>query len=221
MLRKTKISAVLLFVFSTPGFCSGFYLGAGVGPEYASFKKDSHFVQGINANVIDKSQLSGWGTFGSIFGGYGWIHKSFYLAGELNANVSSVNSHSSNSEYVHQTFSSTDYKMKHSYGISVIPGYLFSPITLFYARLGYTNSNFKISTSDASLANIDTNLDGFRFGAGIKQTISEKLAVRLECSQVNYQRKSMRVIVSPVITKTTKINPQTGQVEFGLIYNFA
>lgn len=219
MFRKTQITGILFFVLSTSGYCSGFYLGAGVGPESIDFKKGSHFVQGTNANVIDKSKQSGWGWFGSLFGGYGWIHKSFYLAGELNANISSAEFNSSNNEYVHQSFSSTNYKMNPSYGISVLPGYLFSDATLFYGRLGYANSQFKLSTNDTSLKNINTTLNGFRFGAGIRQVISKKLAVRLEYSQVDYQKVSMHVVTGPII-KDTIITPRTGQVEFGLVYNF-
>ena len=112
--------------------------------------------------------------------------------------------------------------MQHGFGISALPGYLFRNSTLFFMRLAYENNNFKISTNDISLANINTNLNGFRYGLGIQQTINPHFSARLEYNRISYHSTSFTT-VDPVgaVTKATKISPQTDQVMFGVVYNFA
>lgn len=226
MLRNFKLASMLYLLSASLSYAAapGFYIGAGMGPENADFDQHARLLvhppgsTHIESNVTDSTHLSGTGLFGTLFAGYGWSKQQFYLAGEVNVNVSSVIFQSKNNEYIHQTFSKTKYRMEHGYGISLIPGYLYSPNTLFYARIGYTNDNLKISTSDVSLANINKNLSGYRFGLGIQEYFTQHMSARMEYSQANYQNEKFTVIL-PAITKTTKIIPQTGQVEFSLIYN--
>lgn len=223
MLRKTRYSAIFLLAMSNAAFCSGGYIGAGFGPNFAEIQKDSYLssVPSVTSNdVVDKTQQSGWGMFGTIFGGYAWTHNHFYLAGELNTDISSLDFQSSNLNLTHATYSSTSYEMNRSCGISVLPGLLLSDKTLLYSRFGYDNGNFRLLTTDSSLANVNKNLNGFRFGAGIKQFISKKTALRLEYSQANYQNFTMHVIDPPIVKDTT-IEPEVAQVAFALIYDFA
>lgn len=222
MSKLRKIFIVLfMFCLSSQSFARGFYAGVGTGPEMADFQQRAYITQLSNFNAKDTTHLSATGWFGSLFGGYDWCCNHFYLAGEANVNASSARFYSTNDEYVHSNFSSSTYRILNSYGISVLPGYLWNNATLFYARLGYANGNFKITTSDVSLANIDRRLNGIRFGAGIKQMLTPNLAVRLEYSQINYDSTSFSTFDRQSSTlKETKITPMTAQVEIGLIYHF-
>lgn len=85
MLSKKWILAIPYLLLTTSGFCSAFYIGGGVGPESADFEQNAHLVEGVVTDVTDKTDLSGWGLFGTLFGGYEFKHQRFYLAGELNA----------------------------------------------------------------------------------------------------------------------------------------
>lgn len=222
MLRKTWVVGTVLLGISTSALCSGFYVGAGFGPSFADFEKSAHVVHTgySDMNVFDKSHLASMGMFGTVFGGYGYVHKHFYLGEEINVSIDSVDSEASNNDSAHLTFSTTNYMMNRSCGVSVLPGLLVTDKTLLYARLGYANGNLKITTGDTSLANVDKNLNGFRFGAGIKQSLSQKVSVRMEYSQVNYGKTTTLVPVDS-ITKDTTITPSLAQVEFGLVYDFA
>lgn len=219
MVYKKWVAATTALIMSSSAFCSNFYVGAGFGPNFADFEKNAHFVQG-NSNVNDKSHLSSIDMFGTLFAGYGYVHKHFYLGEELNASISGIDSEASNNETTHLAFSSTNYTMNRSFGASLLPGLLITDKTLLYSRFGYANGNLKITTNDVSLANVNKNLDGFRFGAGIKQMLSKKVSLRLEYSQINYASTSMHVAVDN-ITKDTTITPTVAQVEFGLLYDFA
>ncbi len=222
MFRKNRILSASLVIFINTASHAGFYVGAGIGPDTVEFKDNSHVFSPGNFDVINKSQLSATGVFGTLFAGYGWLHNQFYLAGELNGNISSAASYAANDEYVHESFASTSLKVKNSIGISVLPGYQFTPTTLFYGRLGLTNSKIQVKTSDISLANASNRIDGFRYGLGIKQAISDRFAVRMDYSRINYHKfESGTFDVLGGVSKTTQRSTTQQLVEFGVVVNFA
>jgi outer membrane immunogenic protein len=215
-----KIIPVLLLLFS-PVCWSQFYAGVGVGPEMTVFGQRTHVVNS-NIDVKNSTQLSGAGKFASIFAGYGFLFRNFYYLGaEINGGISSDDFSSSNKEFVHRNFSSTTYKMNNSLGISLLPGIFVTDSTLLYCRLGYSNSHFKISTSDSSLNNMSKNLSGFRYGIGLNQAIFSNFSMRIECSSNLYRAVASHVLDAVSNTTIdTNITPQMTQVEIGLIYNF-
>lgn len=228
MLRNSYwVCSTTLFLASSLGY-AGVYTGLGLGPDTIEFKQRSNVVyydaanptQGFN--VIDKTHLSARGVFGTIFGGYEYLNNQFYLAGEINGNLSSAVFKSSNIERIHGSYSSTAYKIKNSVGISLLPGYQFSPATLFYGRLGLTNGHVKVITSDQSLENLSTNKGGFRWGLGARQAVSDHFSVRMEYSQINYKGANMATYDNlSNVSKRTRISPSQQLVEFGLVYSFA
>lgn len=227
MLRNSCLSATTAFLLiCSPGH-AGFYAGVGVGPDTVEFKQKANVVYYNEAfpaqgfNVLDKTHHSARGVFGTLFGGYEYIKDQLYLAAEINGNLSSTVFKSSNAERIHGTYSSTAYKIKNSVGLSVLPGYQFSPATLFYGRLGVTNGHVKVITSDSSLQNISTNKGGFRWGLGGKQAINEHFSVRMEYSQITYHTAKMRSFDNlSSVAKNTRIKPHQQLVEFGLVYAF-
>jgi len=216
MLRKSLIAVALLPLSS---WSAGFYVGAGLGPDYGDFKQNAR-ITSQSFDARDKTHLAGKGIFGTLFGGYAWNRDYWYLAGEVNGNISSLKFKSSNYEYVNSNFVNTNYKIRSNYGFSLLPGFQYSDTFLFYARAGYVNGNFKTSTQDVSLANVNRHLDGFRCGLGIKQDITEHLSFRMEYSHLNYQKTRFSAFDNSV-SKYTIIDPSTNQVEFGIVYTFA
>lgn len=215
-----KIIPVSLLLFS-PVCWSQFYAGVGIGPEMTVYGQRTHVVNS-DINVKNSTQLSGAGKFASLFGGYGFLFRDiYYLGAEVNAGISSDDFSSSNKELVHQNFSSTNYKINSSLGLSVLPGIFITNSTLLYCRLGYSNSHFKISTTDSSLTNMSKNLNGFRYGIGLSQAIFSNFSMRIECSSNLYQSVASHVVDSVSNTTIdTNITPQMTQVELGLVYNF-
>lgn len=233
MIKRSHLICILLLSL-TPlsSFAAGFYVGAGLGPDYASFKVDARIKEIHNGrasfDVKNGEQLAGTGAFGTIFAGYGrrlsdWGFKpnNYYLGGELNANLSTLQHQNFNNEFVHMSFSSTNYRMRYGFGASILPGYLFTDATLFYGRVGYANANFKVSTSDASLKDIDRNLSGFRWGFGLQQALATRIAMRVEYSNTLYSSTSISTFDRlSTVSKTVQFAPNENEVEFGIVYNF-
>lgn len=234
MLRKAqKIQLIsgLFFSLASSSFASGFYIGAGAGPDMAKFDvnsrvrqfQDSHFT----LNVKNDEELAGTGVFGTIFAGYGKSFQVFYskpqlyLALELNANVSNLIHKNDNGEFVHKNDSATQFEMTRNFGISIIPGLQFNPDTLFYGRVGYSNGHFKVSSTDTSLGTISENLNGTRWGLGMQQTVYQQFAIRLEYSQITYTHAQLFTLdKSSNTSKYTSIYPRTSEVEVGLVFGF-
>lgn len=220
MLRKTYLTLITLLSISTPCF-SGLYAGISVGPEGASFTQKVYVTRPGDFSAVDRNHFAGTGVFGSLFAGYGRWWGPYYLAAEANANVSSVKYQLTNDEYLHQHFSKTTFTIKHSEGISLLPGYFLSLNTLLYGRIGYSNGRIKIVESDPTIRSANTNKGGIRYGLGIRHAFAPHLVFMMDYSQINY--KSVQGIVfEPFggVTKITKIIPNTAQVGFGLIYQF-
>lgn len=237
MLRKTLLTAGMTLAFASSAYASslnGLYVGLGLGPDYASIQQNASISQ-VNSGILefnarDTTQVAATGVFGTLFAGYGMFFtnpyipccKNLYLAAELNGNLSSMEHERKNTEYVHGTFSKTTYKMNSSYGISFLPGFLVTKSALVYARVGYSNANFKVSTSDISLQSIHKDLGGFRWGFGVKQDLMKQVSMRLDYSHVDYENAKMSALDTlSNTTKITHVTPHTNEVEASLIYNFA
>lgn len=197
------------------------YAGAALGSDTIDFKQHAHFIVPTHLDGTDKTHLSGTGIFGSLFAGYAITRNSFYVASEINGNLSSASFKSSNAEAYHSNVSKTRYKMNDTFGISVLPGYLLSDNTLFYARAGYSNAQFKITGNDASLGHSNHRKNGFRYGLGIKQALSQRVALRMDYSRINYNSTRLATLdVLSNFAKNTSITPRQQLIELGIVINF-
>lgn len=225
MLRTTKVLGAGVFIFATSTINAGFYGGAGIGSDTVDFNQRSLVspisdgVHPVDFNVINKSHLSGTGVFGTLFVGFEKLYNKWYLAGEANANISSVTHTEYNHEFVHLNFADTFIKMQNSFGLSVLPGFQFTPSTLFYGRLGWTNSKIQQRTGDLSLVNFSVRRDGFRYGVGVKQAITDRVALRMDYSRIAYGSIQTRTN-DGAVPKSTQLAPNQQLVEFGVVINF-
>jgi outer membrane immunogenic protein len=227
MLRKTNYAGVLSLLITAPSF-AGFYVGASAGPEDAAFSQYSHTIgQNPQAaegqfNVLATNHFSGKGAFGSIFGGYAWTWGKYYLAAEANGNLSSVKYELTNHEFLHTNFAATTFTIKSSEGVSLLPGLFLSDATLFYGRLGYSNGRIVLNEgADPSIMSLRENVDGFRYGVGVRHAITPQWSLMMDYSQVLYgQLKSYFNDPNVSVTKYTTFTPSTTQLALGIIYNF-
>lgn len=221
MIRKIifLLLSFLVINFSFAG--AGFYTGVSIGPEGADFSQKAHIVIPGTINAFDRNHFAGIGGFGSVFAGIETIYDAYYLAAEINANISSLEYRLVNEERLHHSTSTTYFNIKNSEGISILPGYWFSPTTLFYARVGYINGRVKVVESDPTIKSMTKDRNGIRYGLGIRHAFSKHLDFIMDYSQINYQSLTSRVVV-PVglVTKNTSITPNSAQIGFGLIYHF-
>lgn len=66
-------------------------------------------------------------------------------------------------------------------------GFLATPKTLVYAKAGYTNTSIESAFEDADERfEFDTNIDGYRLGAGLEQLFGEKFYGKIEYRYSNY-----------------------------------
>lgn len=219
MLRKT-VFVTSLSLLSLPCF-SNVYVGASMGPEGANFSQRAHVIKPDSFNVKDAVHFAGTGVFGSLFAGYAWIHNNYYMAAELNANISSLTYKLTNDEIVHSHFSKTTFSIKNSEGVSLLPGFFLADNTLLYGRIGYINGRLKIHESDPTIRSMTANRNGIRYGLGLRHDLTNVWTLMMDYSQINYQNVKSTVF-EPFggVTKSTKITPNTAQVAFGMIYNF-
>jgi opacity protein-like surface antigen len=149
MLKKLFVASAILAVSTTVVFANGVpYVGAGAGI------KSTNGERYMPLNV---------------FAGYGAIVSSgVYLAGELGADLTSVN------------LSNTSV-LKTTYGLaaSVIPGIMLSNNTMLYGRLGMIRSKF--STRSAN---------GGQLGLGMETRMAQNVALRGEYIYTAYHYSS-------------------------------
>lgn len=220
MLRKASIISIIGLLTSSC-FAQGLYIGLGGGLEGADFTQDATIKKPKAFDVIDKQHQAGDGVFGSIFGGYGLNYRCFYLGAEANLNSSTVEFESSNDEFINKNFSQTFYKIRRSYGLSLLPGLILSNSTLLYARVGHSVGRLEISTTDKSLHNENKLLDGTRLGFGIKQTFYHQFSFIIDFSHISYQHVRLFTFDrESEVSKATKIRPETAQIQVGVVYNF-
>lgn len=225
MLKKMGLMAALLGSSMPSCAMDGFYVGLGVGPEYANFSKKASFQRPPN-NVTEKIHLSGTGVVGSVFAGYercfalcDCSDPTLSLAAELNYDASTLQYKESNNEYTNQNFNFERYKLGRSIGISLLPGYMISECTVLYARVGYVNRDLNVITTEVTLPSLNKNRPGFRYGIGIKQFVCNNFAVRLDYSQSQYKKVHIFGVDNRA-TKFTSIAPYASKFELALVYNF-
>jgi outer membrane immunogenic protein len=229
----TTSSFILLSLFSFSCWCfPQFYFGLGAGPETIVFKQTSNIVRNspfalTNFNILDTREIGGKGAFLSLFTGASVRFNAFrndcedlYLGLELNVNGRTVKSKASTQELRRQNFSQASYKMRREYGVSLIPGYMVTDCTLFYARVGYARGTLNVYSSEDNFGFKRKHLDGLRYGLGIKQDLSDCFSVRLEANLINYRRAQLPATEPLALTtRVTKIRPYSQRVEIGFIYN--
>jgi outer membrane immunogenic protein len=223
MLRKIYWGCIVsTIVLITPPSFAGFYIGAGIGPEYAQFTQKTHvFDNHKNFDVIDQQNYSGAGIFGTFFGGYSWIHNRFYLAGEANFNPSSVEYRLVNNEYIHRNFQKTTFAIHYSEGVSALPGFLLTPNAVVYGRIGYANGHVALHNSDKTIRSNVANRNGIRYGTGFRYYLTDRWTLMADFSQINYEKFSSHTFEpNGGVTKKTNIYPVSAQFAFGIIYNF-
>lgn len=219
---QTKFVAFGILILSFTGissFASNFYLGAGLGPDLATFSRCSFIDRPGTFTALDETHLSGTGIFAAIDAGYNWVIQNYSIGAEINANLSTMESASKNEEYLYSSFARTRFKMNSAVGISLLPGVIVASSTQYYAVVGYSLANFSIVTNDRSLVNINRYLSGLRTGFGIRQALIKQLSLKMEYTHVGYQTNDI-FAVDGATTKLTHILPVSNQVEIGLQYNF-
>lgn len=227
---------------TTPLLPPGFYMGLGASRDTANFDSKGTFV--ANNNAIPPSIISfDWATDGfdgDLFAGYNhiFLNSRHTLGAEIFGSLSSMNDDYNQNNTAGIT-TNANVKLKNSYGISLIPGYLLSNDTTVYLRFGYINSAFSYEDngngvlgqpgSGAVLTGIPADISkrrtGVELGAGSLTMLSTHLALREEYDYARYAglKTNQAVTTNPGIpgTGSVDIRPTQENFSLSLLYFFS
>lgn len=208
------LSAGVAFVWASAAQAddTGFYLGAQAGYGSAVFDQTRTTTNG--ATTWGPQNLGGDGFVGGVFGGYGRAFGSFYLGGEGSFEVGKIESNFSDS-----TGYSRSVSLNETINLSVRPGYLITPQTLAYGRVGWARSKFKVSQQqNGDLPSTDEWIDGVVVGLGVEQEVTKTIGLRIDYRHTFYTDEPTNTNTAG--TRTDKYDIDSNVVTVGVLYKF-
>lgn len=181
-------------------------------------QQKTHFTHGTYSNDLSPANFGG-GLH--VLGGYGLNFDKIYTGAEFNLGLYGADSKNSfNAGTGSETNSSTE--IRSSWGLTGRLGYYVSPTSLLYARLGANSTNFSYGGSSGATGEIifpnsyrRSSRTGFLYGMGLESALNDRLSVRVEGAQVNYQTFSYNAN-----TSGKKDRPLLNEINLGVGYKF-
>lgn len=166
----------------------GLYAGAQIG--HGTLQSDNTGPRpddGAPSFTLSATR-AGQGFTGGGYAGYGVQSNGFYIGTEAELELSSVDWNVERSP-VGRIYSA---EKKATAGLGVRFGYVLNDNVLLYARAGVVRSDvdFNYSFRDVAISQ-SMSLDGVRIGGGIEFAIGEKMNVRLDYTQTNYDSNTV------------------------------
>jgi outer membrane immunogenic protein len=201
MLKKIFITTALL-ITSNITFAAAPYVGLSIGANNTNF----HLNETWMGTTLDN--VSGTKPNINIFGGYGGlITNTIYLGGEVFFNDTLGTMH-----VTYPMNTSLEYQTRHSYGFNIIPGFMLSPTTMLYGRVGFVRTNFETSVSNVFDSDNDAvDVSGTQGGLGLQTSLNNHLDLRGEFVYTKY---------SSFTTYGIESKPTSNQFNIGLVYKF-
>lgn len=216
-----RFRSVILSVLPVVGLLSGAasaqsafdgaYAGVNVG--YDWMQPQARTVGGNHgAGTTD-------GFVAGTFAGYGWTFaipevaaNRFYLGGEAEASLYTADT---DRDILGQASAAPDY----SAGLSVRAGYLVTPETLGYVRVGWEHTGVSLTSNPIApgLKGVQdyAGFDGVRAGGGVDYALSEHLFARVEYTYTGYFRTNVHSLGS-----AAAFEPNDHQMHVGFGYRF-
>lgn len=145
----------------------------------------------INGNpTVQTYKQSQVGILGNIAAGY-----SFQLSGSLNIAANVFYSFGSqNAGQLTDSFNAVKYqnKLKNIWGITVEPGYNFTDKSLGFFKLGWVMASTSLRYTDPGLSETNNGgiTNGFLYGVGFKQLVTEHVYISFEAYQAVFSSKN-------------------------------
>ena len=99
-------------------------------------------------------------------------------------------------------------------------GYLVTPSTMLYAKAGYTNARLDLTANDGdTVTGRHFNLDGYRVGAGVEQSLGTNTYAKLEYRYSNYGDARLEY-ANGENTNNFNVDTDRHQVVVGLGFRF-
>lgn len=99
-------------------------------------------------------------------------------------------------------------------------GFVVAPTTMVYAKAGYTNARLDLTRNDTTtVTGANFNLDGYRLGAGVEQSLTPNTYAKLEYRYSNYGDARLKY-PNGASTGTFGVDTDRHQVAAGLGFRF-
>jgi outer membrane immunogenic protein len=99
-------------------------------------------------------------------------------------------------------------------------GFVAAPTTLIYGKVGYTNARLDLTRNDTrSETGANFNLDGYRLGAGVEQSLTPRTYAKLEYRYSNYGDAKLNY-PNGASTGTFAVDTDRHQVAAGVGFRF-
>jgi outer membrane immunogenic protein len=148
---------------------TGFYLGAAVGYGATTAKGA---LQGISGTIAHGDTAANVG----IHAGYGWVQNCTYFGGEV--------AYTFENTKINNTFGGLQQTFKRNgyFGAALRAGYLFTPTTMAYIRLGGNWGKWKLDDKFTGFAAGTGSKNRFSFtpGFGIETAVQKNVFLRAE-----------------------------------------
>lgn len=206
-------------VVADKGLMGGFYLGAGLGYDSDRVTDNVESVAGIDIAGAPKFDTSLTGVDGKIFGGYGQYFDNWYLGAEAFIGLSNADGKIGTDAV--NTKISSKISSKNSYGISLIPGYKFTPSTLTFVRVGWTSGKYELKDTDATgTASDSKRFNGLTLGVGMETQVYDNWSLRGEFDHTEFRNGNVATTLGGVRV-VDKLAPKANQAMLSVIYHFA
>ena len=214
------VGATLSSQAMSEGF-AGPYVDAGIGSRSTQLESTGTFSANLGPAGTQTGFSSGNGGgqasfFGSIAAGWSWNPSGPFVLGlgafvDIGSSTVVVSSFSDVTVSTGGTFvfaGTSQAKQTNRYGISVEPGYEFTPRTVGYLKLSWNWSKYEFTDSDPTepLASFSATFNGFGYGAGLKHMFTDNAYVFIEVQRVMYNSKSSTTATA-TMTATDTVQP--------------
>jgi opacity protein-like surface antigen len=211
-LALALVASAVALSAANANISTGFYAGATAGFGATTAK----LTGGNNAGATAGSRDIG-GTAANIglIGGYGWVANCMYYGGELGYTFENAK--------VRQTTATTEGELKRNgyFNAALRGGYLFTPNTMFYVRLGINWGKWTVKASQtvpvAGSISGSKNRMSFAPGLGLETAIHKNVLLRVEYTY-EFGPSVRAKADNGVYVNAGTVRSQSGKV--GLVYKF-
>ncbi|MGV8947864.1 MAG: outer membrane protein [Candidatus Paracaedibacter sp.] len=212
-LALALVASTVALSAANANISTGFYLGATAGYGATSGKTTAQ----INNVAITGSQdIGGNAANIGIIGGYGWVTGCMYYGGEIGYSFENTKIRDT---YGLANTGSDELKRNGYFNAALRGGYLFTPNTMFYVRLGANWGKWTLNvTRPNSTISGSKNRMSFTPGLGLETAIHKNVYLRVE---YNYEfGPSVRAKSNDGTSFANIGTIRTQSAKIGLAYKF-
>jgi opacity protein-like surface antigen len=185
-LALALVASTVALSAANANISTGFYLGATAGYGATSGKYTGAGINAAGAQqaVAGSTDIGGNAANIGIIGGYGWVTGCAYYGAEIG--YSFENTKVRDTLFATNATGSTELKRNGYFNAALRGGYLFTPNTMFYVRLGANwgkwtlNDSLRFGFSNVNPATGSKNRMSFTPGLGLETAIHKNVYLRVE-----------------------------------------